>query len=164
MFEHLKLAQLKKRQGVITTVDIRPNTPICEFTGNLYTTDTLCELSAEDQNISTQIGPNVYLSPSGTITDQINHSCNPNCMVHAVGRRAILYSLYFIRANTEITFDYSTTSNEDHSTWKMECNCGSFNCRKEISGFQLLDPKLQEEYKQKGVAALFIRIPIFNRK
>jgi hypothetical protein len=162
---NLKYTKIKNRMGVITTVDIAPNTVICEFIGKLYTDKTLHELSKDvDVNVVLQIGPNVYIGPSGGVTDYIAHSCNPNCFIHAVSRRAFLYSLHFIRLNSEITFDYSSTSTDDLDSWRMECNCGANNCRGTISGFHLLDKNLQEEYKKKDIAALFIREPIFNRK
>ena len=159
---YLKRIEIGKRKGVISTIIIQPNTPICEFRGNVITFDNLSSL--EEPNDALQIGPNIYLSPAGNLTDHIRHSCNPNCMVHTVGNRAILYSLYLIMPNSEITFDYSSSSTEDPNTWQMHCTCGSFNCRKSISGFHHLDEPLQNEYKQKGIAALFIREKIFLRK
>ena len=163
MFDgYLKRVVIGKRKGVITTTTIPANTPICEIKGNVLTFDKLGTLDSPDDAL--QIGSNTYLTPSGNVTDHIRHSCNPNCMVHAAGNRSILYSIYVITANTEITFDYSSTSSENPDTWEMKCNCKSFNCRKTISGFQHLDSKIQEEYKQKGIAALFIRVPIFSKK
>lgn len=155
---YLKLFKNK----VITTVTIPENTVICEFKGNILTFNELN--SIENSEVALQIGPNTYISPSGMITDYIRHSCNPNCLVHAVGNRAFLYSIYVIFPNSEITFDYSTTSSEFADTWEMNCNCGSYNCRKKISGFYSLEEKLQKEYKEKLIAALYIRKPIFLRK
>jgi len=164
MFDnYLKRVPIGNRKGIITTTTIPANVPICEIKGNTITFDKLESLK-ENQNDALQIGPSVYLAPSGSITDHIRHSCNPNCMLHVAGSRSILYSRYVITANSEITFDYSSTSTEDPDTWEMKCTCKSFNCRKTISGFQHLDKKIQEEYKQKGIAALFIRAPIFLKK
>ena len=89
------------------------------------------------------------------VDDQVRHSCNPNCYIHAVGKRAFLYSLYQIKANNELTFDYSTTSTDTLEDWKLDCKCNSYNCRKTISGMQYLDPKLLQEYKDKGMIPLF---------
>ena len=80
-----------------------------------------------------------------------------------MGNRAILYSLYVIPAGAELTFDYSTTSTDTLETWKMTCACGSHKCRKAISGYQYLDPTLQEEYKKKGMIPLFITTPMFQK-
>lgn len=163
--QYLQVVQINNRKGVITSVEIPAMTPICEFGGKVYTDKELDALSDKiNINNVLQVGPNLYLGPSGNVDDHIRHSCNPNCYVHTSGRRAILYSLYVIPADGEITFDYSSSSSDDLSSWAMKCTCGSPNCRKIISGFQHLDEKMQEHYKKNGVAALFIRAPIFMRK
>lgn len=150
------------KKGVFTQTDIPANIPICEFKGSVYTDYQL--LNQPNKNDFLQIGPNTYLSPSGNVDDHIRHSCNPNCVIKPAGCRAILYSLHFIKADSEITFDYSTTSTDTLDSWSMKCNCGSYNCRKIISGFHLLNPELQKDYNNKKITALFIRNPIFNRK
>lgn len=163
--QYLKALPIKNRIGVITSVDIPARIPICEFGGKCFTEEQLKELGDRvDINNVLQVGPNLYLGPSGGVDDHIAHSCNPNCFIHASGRRAILYSLYMIAKGSEITFDYSTTSTDDLDSWKMQCNCGSYNCRKVISGFYHLSPSLQEEYKNKGLTALFIKEKIFLNK
>lgn len=160
--DFLKRVPIGKRKGVITTTTILADSPVCEIKGNLVYFDKLNELEKPENAL--QIGPDTYLSPSGEVTDYIWHSCNPNCIAYTLGKRCILYSLHLITPGTEITFDYSTTSSEDTSTWLMKCKCGSFNCRKEISGFPTLDPNLQEKYKKHKMAALFLRENIFQRK
>ena len=163
--QYLKVVSLKDRHVVITEIDIPAKVPICEFTGAVYTDEQINSWkNQKDINNVLQVGPNLYIGPSGGIDDHIGHSCNPNCYIHATGKRAILYSLHLIKVGTEITFDYSSTSTDGPESWKMECKCGSFNCRKIISGFGHLSTELQKEYKDKRVAALFIREPIFLRK
>ena len=163
MFDtNLKRIQIGKRKGVITTVVIPANVPICEFKGQVITFDKLHSLEKPDDAL--QVGPDIYIGPSGNITDHIRHSCNPNCMIHVAGNRSILYSIHAIRENSEITFDYSSSSTEGPDTWLMKCTCGAFNCRKEISGFYHLNENIQSEYKKSGIAALYIREPIFSRK
>jgi hypothetical protein len=111
------------------------------------------------------VGPNTFIGPSGkNVPEYLNHSCDPNSYVHVVGNRAILYSLYVIPADAEITFDYSLTSTDTHDIWKMECHCGSYKCRKLISGFRYLEPSLQEEYKKKQLVPLYIMEPTMIQK
>jgi len=163
--QYLKVVTIKNKKTVITTAPIPSNIPICEFGGELYTDKELAALGDKiNINNVLQIGPNLYIGPSGRADDYIRHSCNPNCFVHASGRRAVLYSLYVIPTGGELTFDYSSTATDDVNTWKMDCTCGDINCRKVISGFQYLNSNLQNEYKKKGIAALFISEPIFMRK
>lgn len=143
--------------GTFTTIQIPANTAIMEITGPLRLDR---EIPPEDNlSMYLQVGPNAYLGLSGAADDFINHSCDPNCKLYVVGNRAILYSMYVIPAGNELTFDYSTTSTDTLENWKMDCKCGSFKCRKVISGFQYLDPKLQAEYKEKGMVPMYITNP-----
>ena len=158
--QYLKTAPSKiGDNGCFTTIDIPANVPIIEITGNLYTYDTL-----PDQNHPAilQIGKDLFIGPSGSHDDYINHSCNPNCSLHIIGSRAILYSLYTISAGTELTFDYSTTSTDTHDTWKLDCHCGDYNCRKVISGLHYLRQDKIKEYKDKGMLPLYMTDPRFR--
>jgi len=159
---YLKRVNIGKRKGVVTTVKVSKRVPICEFLGKIYTDRDLNALNKPNNVL--QIGPNTYLGESGRLTDDIRHSCSPNCMIHVSGARAILYSLHLIQPGSELTYDYSATSTDTLDTWNMICNCGSFSCRKNISGFYNLPEELQEKYKKEGIAALFITSPIFARK
>jgi len=156
--QNLSLVLTKTGVGVFTNIKIPANSIVLEFGGDLHDNKKI------PQPEVLQIGPNYYLSPSGNIGDAVRHNCNPNCYLHIVGKRAFLYSTYVIEPNTEITFDYSTSSTDTLDSWTMQCNCGSFNCRKVISGLQYLDPLLQEEYKQKGIIPLFMITNIFMKK
>lgn len=145
--------------GVFSNIDIPANTPIIEVTGDIHTKKTM-----PDPNHPAwyQISPTLYIGPSGTYDDYINHSCDPNAYLRAFGKRAILYSLYLIKSGTEITFDYSTTSTESKDQWKMNCLCKSSKCRKVISGYQYLEPELKQKYESMGIIPLYITNPIFK--
>lgn len=160
--QHLKVTPTKNGtgNGVFTSVRIPAGTPVIEITGDLFTSET----ANHNDPALCQIGPNTFLGPSGDVDDYVNHSCNPNCLLHIVGNRAILFSLYDIPEGAEITFDYSTTSTDSLDLWKMNCQCGSHNCRGVISGHQYLPPELVEEYKKKRMIPLFLTDPIFMRK
>lgn len=147
--------------GVFSTIKIPADVPILEVTGDLHTEESLPD---PNHPAILQIGPNLFFGPSGDVDDYINHSCNPNCMLHIIGNRAILYSLYVIPADTELTFDYSTTSTDSLDKWSMNCLCGSSNCRKVISGFHLLSDNIKQDLKAKGMVPMFITNPIFMRK
>jgi hypothetical protein len=143
--------------GTFTTIKIPVDTAIIEITGPLILDK---EIPPESDMVNyLQVGPNTYLGLSGGADDYINHSCEPNCKMFVIGNRAILFSLYVIPEGAELTFDYATTSTDNTSTWKMECKCGSFKCRKTISGYQTLDPQIQKVYLDKGAIPLFITNP-----
>jgi hypothetical protein len=157
---YLKKVKSKTGEGIFTTINIPSGVPILEMKGDLIQgTD-----SRSNHPYVKQIGHQTFLGLSGDIDDYINHNCNPNCTLHIVGNRAFLYSLHVITADTEITFDYSTSSTDTVGEWKMECKCGAPNCRKIISGFQYLEPGLQEDYKKRGLVPLFMRSQVFGGK
>lgn len=144
--------------GVITNVSIPADVPILEFRGDLFSRATL----KHEMERVIQIGPDMFLGPSGDLDDYLNHSCNPNCSVKIVGRRAILFSLYVIPVNAELTWDYSTTSTDSLTQWSMDCKCGDFNCRKKISGFYSLDESTRENYIRRGMIPMFLTNPVFR--
>lgn len=153
---YLKVQPSKIGQGVFTTIKIPANVPVCEITGTLYD-----ENSVPDHPAVVQMGRKQFLGPSGGVDDYINHSCDPNCALHIVGNRAILFSLHMIPENSEITFDYSTSSTDTLEDWKMECLCGSYKCRKIISGIQYLDKQTLNEYYKKNMIPMFLRYEMF---
>jgi len=144
--------------GTFTNINIPENTPILEIKGDIFTAENLKD---KDPGSYLQVSNKFFIGPSGSNYDFINHSCDPNCYLYIVGKRAILYSLYMIKEGTELTFDYSTSSTDDLETWKMNCSCNSYKCRKIISGFKYLDPSLKEEYIQKGLVSMFITNPTY---
>lgn len=138
----LELKETKNGTGVFAKTNISADQMICEFKGDFFNSDTL----NKSNPYYLQIGKNLFLGPSGDYDDYINHSCSPNCKIRVVGKRAFLYSMKPISAGTEITFDYSTTSNEDDGVFAMKCNCGNFNCRKIIKGYQYLSEDIRSNY------------------
>jgi hypothetical protein len=161
--KYLKVEKSKTNgNGIFTTIEIPAGVPIAEALGPVFAEGDLPD--PKDPSIL-QIGTNTYMASSGgLLPDNINHSCDPNCTFQVIGNRAILFSLYVIPAGAELTFDYSTTSTDDLEKWQMKCTCGSNKCRKVISGYQYLDPSLQEEYKKKGMIPLFITFPVFHKR
>jgi SET domain-containing protein len=151
--ENLKVVDIpRKGKGVIVLADIPANTVIFEFKGNKFTRESMIH----DETYVLQVGSNKFLGPSGDLDDYINHSCNPNCGLNIMGDRAFLFSIHLIRYGSEITFDYSTSSNDTLDQWKMECKCGDFKCRKVISGYQYLDKELKERYEKMGIVPSYL--------
>ena len=143
--------------GLFTTVKINARYPIIELAGDFFNLSNV-----PDHPAVTQIANDLFLGASGGPDDYINHSCNPTCYLSIMGKRAILYSLYVIPADTELTFDYSTSSTESMDSWKMDCSCGSFNCRKVISGIQHLTEDQRKSLETIGALPAFMREKIFK--
>lgn len=151
--QYLKVRNSKTGNGVFTTVQIPANAPILEFGGDFFTKENL----KHPQDRILQIGKNLYLGPSGDVDDYINHSCKPNCYLSIIGKRAILYSSNIITIDSEITFDYSTSSTDSINEWSMNCLCGQPTCRKIISGFKYLSDDLKNHYRKNDMLPLFIK-------
>ena len=159
--QHLKIKPTKIGNGLFTDVKIPANFPIIEVGGTVCNWESIQD---KENPYIMEIGNNLFITSSGDLDDYVNHSCNPNCVMHIIGKRAILYSLYIIPADSELTFDYSLTSTDSLDSWKMDCLCGNFNCRKVISGFHLLPDDLKKNYMDNDLVPQFIRNPIFMKK
>ncbi len=94
------------------------------------------------------------MGPSGWIDDFVNHSCNPNAGLKIENRKATLVSIKNIKTGQEITWDYSTTMDEDD--WEIDCTCGSKNCRKRITDFKYLPKEVRRKYVRIGVVPQYI--------
>jgi hypothetical protein len=160
--QYLEILPCKTGKGVFTTVQIPANVPVLEITGPILVESAIPANAPIDDYL--QIGPNTFIGLSGGLDDYLNHSCDPNCKMHVVGNRAFMYSLYVIPKNAQLTFDYSTTSTDTLETWKMNCQCGSFKCRKVISGNQYLPPALRQTYVEKGMLPMYITRPNLIQK
>ena len=73
-----------------------------------------------------------------------NHSCDPNTWmkdeVTSTARRNI-------KANEELTIDYTTYIANENRIIIEKCKCGSANCRKRIKGRDWRRHDLQEQYR-----------------
>ena len=96
------------------------------------------------------------------VSRTFNHSCNPNAFIRGKNE---LVALKYIKKGQEITYDYSTTMNEDEdkikqlgwSLWTCACHCGSSNCRGTIDQFQTLPEEIQHYYLQNKFVPDFVQ-------
>lgn len=151
--QNLKIIDIpNKGKGVIVLADIPANTVIFEFKGNKFVRENMTQNALS----YLQVGKDRFLGPSGDLDDYINHSCNPNCGLNILGDRAFLVTLHLVKLRTEITFDFSTSSNDTLDQWQMDCKCGEFKCRKVISGYQYLDKEIKERYEKLGIVPSYL--------
>jgi len=146
-----------KGKGVFAKVDLLANEVIFEVIGDVVTADQMGNISNPKYNDYLQISKDAYIGLSGDIDDFVNHSCNPNCALRIVGNRALLHTLYVVKAGREITFDYSVTSSETTDQWAMKCNCGAFACRDIISGYQYLNDTEKKCYESLGIVPTYVK-------
>lgn len=150
----LSLKQTKNGNDVFANKNFKRGEQIIEFHGKFVTYEQLPRPYNEVKDHYVQIGKNLYMGPSGNIDDFFNHSCSPNSGLKITGKKAVLAAIRDIQKGEEITWDYSTTMDEDD--WTMECTCGSQNCRKTIMDFKYLPKNVQQRYIKLGIVPDYI--------
>ena len=121
---------LNAGRGVIALRDFKAGDTLLEFKGKLCALDQLPKPEDKESDYYLQIGPNLFIGPSGEVDDYVNHSCRPNCDIQVVGTRAFLIARHAIIVGEELTFDYASTMYND--PWTMKCKCGYPECRQII--------------------------------
>jgi hypothetical protein len=137
-------------RGVFTTSPVARGAFLLKYEGTL-----LRYHETTPQTLAVQIGPDLYLGPSGGPDDCVNHSCDPNAGLVIEATDVRLIAIRDIAAGDEIFFDYSTTMNEDD--FEMPCACGQPACRKIIRDFKHLPRGLRQRYIEMGI------VPEYNR-
>jgi hypothetical protein len=150
----LVIRDTEKGKAVFEDTDIRKGDFICDFTGPTCTMDEYKKMHDPRNNHFLQIDEDRFMGPSGNADDLINHSCDPNGgLIYRDG--AVKYiAIRDIRKDEELSFDYSTTMDED--CWEMDCLCGEKNCRGTVRDFKRLPAALQEKYMALGVVMPYI--------
>ena len=157
----LKLGESKFGKALFSSEPIRVGAEILDYEGPKVSYEELPTPydAVEDHYI--QIGPRLYLGPSGKLDDFVNHSCDPNAGLKFLDARIVLVCIRPILKGEEITLDYSTTMDEDE--WEIPCECGAKACRGRIRDFKKLPIDIQERYVALGVVPPFISDRYFAR-
>ena len=99
-----------------------------------------------------QVAPDMFLGPSGSYDDYVNHSCDPNCAVVVDDGCYVLKAIKPIAPGEQLSFDYGTIMLNEPTTFI--CACGARNCRKTIGNFFSLPQDLQQQYLESGMVPL----------
>jgi hypothetical protein len=121
-----------------------------------YTGPLLKYEQTSPTTLALQIGPDLYMGESGQADDFVNHCCEPNAGMRIDGTEVRLIAIKEIKPGQQISFDYSTTMDEDD--FEFDCLCGSPNCRGKIRDFKHLPAAIRKQYADLGV------VPIYNQK
>ncbi|KAI9138418.1 hypothetical protein BKA69DRAFT_774415 [Paraphysoderma sedebokerense] len=128
----------KKGFGLVTLVDLPPNTFVYEYIGEVITLNNFLKrtrlYSQEGHKhfyfMSLKKDEIIDATKRGCVARFINHSCNPNCATQKwiVGNRLRigLFTLKYVPAGTELTFDYKF---ERYGAEAQTCYCGEPNCK-----------------------------------
>ncbi len=150
----LRLGQGKNGKAVFARKNFQQGECILVFKGKYFKKEQLPKPYETVADHYVQIGKNRYMGPSGGFDDFVNHSCNPNAGLRFQGKNIFLVAIKKIHREEEITWDYTTTIDEDE--WEMECSCGRKNCRKRIHDFKYLPKKIQERYVRLNIVPQYI--------
>lgn len=142
-------------KGLFTIQPIAADETVCRSDTDLLHQTKIAEIATwfpEKRNdflkYAFQGGNSFYYGDIGAFTSDssffMNHSCNPNC-AHKTDAEVI--ALRPIVADEELTIDYATIMSPNGLETPFLCNCGSENCRGEITKFDCLKPDLQKKYE-----------------
>ena len=153
--DKLSVLQTPKGLGVFAAAPFAPGDSICHFQGPLVRNEDVPKINENFSNdYYVKISEKYSIGPTDYIEDIFNHSCAPNAGLFLENGEVYLKAIEPISVDDEITFDYSTTLDEDD--YNLPCLCGSPQCRKIIGSFFDIDPKRQEYYLEKGAVLPFI--------
>lgn len=138
-------------KGIFTTTDIKKGEIIWQMDSDVprFHIDVVRNMPLSDRDrllkYVMHISEEWYIGmPDGTFTepgDFVNHSCNPNTWFV---KDVALAARWDIKAGEELTYDYATS---ETFGLEMECQCGSFNCRKIITSDDFINNRdLQKTY------------------
>ncbi|MFA5838446.1 MAG: SET domain-containing protein-lysine N-methyltransferase [Candidatus Paceibacterota bacterium] len=139
--------------GVFTNKEIKKGQTIYFLEGELCSLDEVIRRvneGKEEPSDPLEIDDEEYLDLN-EISRTFNHSCEPNSYIKEKNE---LIALRDIAVGEEITFDYSTTMNDNEEKivsagrelWTCKCNCGSKKCRGIIDQFKTLPEGMRKYY------------------
>jgi hypothetical protein len=145
----IRVGHGEKGRCVLAARPLNAGQVVLEFGGPLLRAEEI-----RDFTHCLEIGPNLFLGPSGGSDDYVNHSCDPNCAVELADAVASLRALRDIAEGEEITYDYSTLMVRDPTSF--ECRCGASACRGVVGPFRTLPQSLRRQYERGGIVPPFV--------
>lgn len=114
--------------------------------GYILTKQAWASLETQLGSAEIQISEELFIGPTKEEQREgcmlyTNHSCDPNI---AIQGQIIFVAMRDISPGEELTHDWATTDDLDYA---LECNCGSPNCRRIVTGKDWMKEELQEKYR-----------------
>lgn len=133
-------------RGLFATADIAKDEIVAVKGGHIVDGKTLRgKITPVLGPVDIQIDDDLFITPTTREERELsmlylNHSCDPN-----LGMRGEItfVATRDIHAGDELTHDWAMTDDDDYS---IECNCGTSNCRKILTGKDWQRPDLQKRY------------------
>ncbi|MEK6888602.1 MAG: SET domain-containing protein-lysine N-methyltransferase [Nanoarchaeota archaeon] len=143
----VKITKSKNGKGLFAFEKIKSGEIVVDFStgpGKYLKTKDADKFYEKGEDYMIQVDDGLFFAATNKKeledADFINHSCDPNC---GIKDKLKIVAMRDIKPGEEITFDYAMC---ESSEYKMKCNCGSPNCRREISGNDWKLKKLQKKY------------------
>lgn len=133
-------------RGLFATADIGKDEIVAVKGGHIVDRKTLREkITPFLGPVEIQIGDDLFVAPVSDDERELsmlylNHACDPNVGVRG---EITFVSMRVIRAGEELTHDWAMTDDDDYSE---ECNCGTANYRKVLTGKDWQRSDLQKRY------------------
>jgi hypothetical protein len=135
----------KGGHGIFATAPIAADERLLVWGGDIINGDQLATLPSHLRHYAVQVEEDLYLAARPTDkaepADYINHSCNPNA---GFDGQIVLIALRPINPGEEICIDYAMCDGSPYD--EFTCQCGTANCRGQISGNDWQLPDLQARY------------------
>lgn len=148
-FQHLSINKTNHGNGVRANRPMNEHELVCNISGPTITYVETLELK-DKESYCLQVDNDLYIKPDFPFY-YFNHSCDPNC---GINQDLQLITIRPVAQGEELSWDYSTSMLE--RDWKLHCSCGSVNCRKTITDFDLLPEELRRHYTQLKIVMPFI--------
>jgi uncharacterized protein len=133
--------------GTFANEFIKKDELITVFGGRILTYNEWAKLPVKLRHMVLQINDELFIGPDNEDDlgdgDYINHSCDPSAGING---HIYLVAIRDIHKGEEITFDYITNVTEKND-FRINCTCGSDQCRKIITGNDWKNVNLQNKYK-----------------
>jgi len=150
----LEVKPTKFGKGVFAKKVFAPGERILQFRGRLYSKTEYLKKMKPQKCHYMQIDTNLFLGPTTSADNFVNHCCDPNSGLKVVHGKAFLVAIRQINLEEEFTFDYSTSMAEDH--WEMDCACDTPHCRHRVRDFKYLPQVVQQKYIDLGTVPDFV--------
>lgn len=133
-------------RGLFATEDIAQDEVVLIKGGHIVHRETLRrDITPHLGPVEIQISDDFFVAPTTAVERELsmlysNHSCDPNLGVRG---EITFVALRDIGAGEELTHDWCMTDNDDYV---VECQCGSSNCRRTLTGTDWQRPDLQKRF------------------
>lgn len=139
----MRVREEKGGYGIFATQPIQSGELLVMWGGSIVSGDRLRDLSEIAQRHSIQVEENLFLAPYELPEpgDFVNHSCDPNA---GLSGQAGLVSLCKINVGDEVCYDYAMSDGSPYD--EFSCACGSWSCRRRVTGNDWMIADLQRKY------------------